>query len=134
MDQSGALISAVRVDVKNTDTGAERNAFTDNSGYYRVTSLPAGQYEIRAAKQGFKEAVREGVHLAVGQDAAVNLTLGVGDLNQQVTVNADATLVDVSTTNISGVVAEQQVKDLPLNGRSFDQLHHFESGRSQFHL
>ncbi len=121
-DQSGALISGAHVDVRNADTGAERGALTDSAGRYRVTSLPAGQYEIRAAKQGFKEAVREGVHLAVGQNAAVNLTLGVGELNQQVTVSADASLVDVSTANVSGLVAEQQVKDLPLNGRSFDLL------------
>src|SRR5579864_5961536 len=121
-DQSSALISGARVDVKNVDTGAVRSTVTVSSGQYRVTSLPPGQYEIRANKSGFKEAVRQGIHLAVGQDADIKLTLGVGELNQQVTVNADAAPVEVSTRDISGLVADQQVKDLPLNGRSYDQL------------
>ena len=121
-DQSGALVSDVRVDVKSVDTGAGRNVVTDSSGHYQVPSLAAGQYEIRAEKQGFQAGVRQGINLAVGQDATVNLTLAVGELSQQVMVHADAALVDISTTNISGVVAEQQVKDLPLNGRSFDEL------------
>lgn len=121
-DPSGALVSDVRVDVKDVDTGVERNAITDSSGRYRVTSLAAGQYEVRAEKQGFQAGIRQGINLAVGQDAAVDLTLAVGQLTQQVTVTADAALVDVSTTNISGLVAEQQVKDLPLNGRSYDEL------------
>ena len=121
-DQSGSLVSGAGVTLKNVDTGAVRNATTDGFGHYRFNSLPPGKYEVRATKRGFKEAVREGIHLAVGQDAAIDLTLGVGEISEQVAVNADAAPVDVTTTDISGVAGEQQVKDLPLNGRSFDQL------------
>jgi len=121
-DQSGALVADVRVEVINSDSGAVRNTVTDSAGRFRVPSLAAGQYEIRAGKSGFRDTVRKGIHLAVAKDATINLTLGVGDLNQQVTVNADAAPVDVSASDSSGLVADKQVKDLPLNGRSYDEL------------
>jgi hypothetical protein len=73
-------------------------------------------------KPQFTDAVRRGVHLAVGQSAIVDLELKVGASSEQVTVSADAPLVNVATANASGLVSERQVKDLPLNGRSFDQL------------
>ena len=66
--------------------------------------------------------LRTGVSLAVGQAATVDLKLNVGQSNQVVTVNADAPLVDVATADISGLVGEQQIRDLPLNGRSYDEL------------
>ncbi|HYL39489.1 MAG TPA: carboxypeptidase regulatory-like domain-containing protein, partial [Bryobacteraceae bacterium] len=122
VDQSGAAISGASVSVKSVDTGAVRSALTDNSGVYRMISLPVGEYQIRAAKAGFAGTIREGLHLAVGQGARVDLTLVVGELNQAVTVSADAAPVGVSSTDISGLVGERQVKDLPLNGRSYDEL------------
>jgi hypothetical protein len=121
-DPTGAAVSAATVTVKNTDTGAIRSATTDAEGTYRVIFLPVGPYEIRAKKMGFKEAVRTGVHLAVGQDATVDMSLAVGDVSEQVTVNADASVVSATTTDVSGLVGEQQVKELPLNGRSYDEL------------
>ncbi len=121
-DQSGAIVSAAALTAKNIDTGAVRNTITDSAGRYRLFSLPVGRYEIRVRKQGFNEEVRTGVHLVVGQEATVDFRLGVGEINQQVTVNADAPIVGVTTTDVSGLVGEQQVKDLPLNGRSYDEL------------
>jgi hypothetical protein len=121
-DQSGAVVSGATVTVKSVDTGAVRTASTDDSGLYRVFSLPVGEYEIRAQKPGFTDAVRTGVHLVVGQSATVDLGLRVGGASQEVTVNADAPLVGVVTRDISGLVGEQQIKDLPLNGRSYDEL------------
>ena len=66
--------------------------------------------------------MRTGVHLVVGQSATVDMGLRVGEASQQVTVQGDASLVGVTTADISGLVGEQQVKDLPLNGRSYDEL------------
>lgn len=108
--------------VKNVDTGLERNTQTDASGRYQVLSLPVGDYQIAVDKPGFAKAIRKGVHLVVGQDAAVNIKLGLGNVQQEVTVNADASAVSLTTADISGLVRDQQVKDLPLNGRSFDRL------------
>jgi len=121
-DSSGAVLSAAAVTAKNVDTGAVRNAVTNGEGLYQLFSLPPGEYEIRARKPGFKEEIRSGVHLSVGQKADVDLSLGVGEISQQVTVNADAPVVNVATTDISGLVGGQQIRDLPLNGRSFDEL------------
>ncbi len=121
-DQSGAVISNARVTVKNVDIGAVRGAGTDAKGHYQFFALPVGQYEIRGAKTGFTEEIRTGVHLVVGQSATVDLNLRVGESSEQVTVNGDAPLVDVTTANILGLVGEQQIKNLPLNGRSYDEL------------
>jgi hypothetical protein len=71
---------------------------------------------------GFKSARRTGINLEVGEDAVVNLRLEVGDLAQQVTVSADTAIVNTTTAQSSGVVDEREIKDLPLNGRSFDDL------------
>ena len=121
-DPSGAAAPSVAVTVKNLETGAVRTTATDESGRYQVFSLPIGQYEIRVTKQGFAEQVRTGIRLVVGQDASVNIALGVGEMSQRVEVKADAPLVSVTTKDTSGLVGEQQVKSLPLNGRSYDLL------------
>ena len=121
-DQSGASVSAANVTATNADTGITRSGITDSAGRYHLFALPVGEYEIRASKSGFAEQVRTGIHLVVGQEAAVDMTLSVGQLSQRVAVRGDAPLVAVTTQDISGLVGEQQVRDLPLNGRSFDLL------------
>jgi len=121
-DPSGGLVSAAMVTAKNVDTGAARSTPTDAEGRYQFLSLPVGEYEIRGAKAGFTEEVRQGVHLAVGQRATVDLSLRVGESSQQVVVNGDAPLVGMTTADASGLVGQREVKDLPLNGRSYDEL------------
>jgi hypothetical protein len=121
-DQSGALVTSANVTAKNTDTGAVRSVLTDSTGQYHLAALPPGHYEVRVHRSGFAEEIRTGIDLAVGQDAQVDLTLRLGTPSERVTVNAGAPLVSVGATDISGLVGERQVKDLPLNGRSFDEL------------
>ncbi|HEY1948225.1 MAG TPA: carboxypeptidase regulatory-like domain-containing protein [Bryobacteraceae bacterium] len=121
-DQSGAVVSAAAVSAKDIDTGAIRTTVTDGAGRYRLPALAVGQYELRAQKAGFSEEVRTGIRLVVGQEAVVDLGLRVGDASQQITVNADAPVVNLTTTDISGLVGQQQPQDLPLNGRSYDEL------------
>ena len=95
---------------------------TDEDGNYRVLSLSVGKQEVKAEAPGFKAGVRTGINLAVGQEAVINLRLELGELVQQVTVTADAPLVNATTASAAGLVDEREVKDLPLNGRSFDNL------------
>jgi Carboxypeptidase regulatory-like domain len=121
-DPSGAAVAGATVHARNIDTGAVREVVADGEGRYVLAALAVGNYEIRASKQGFKEEVRSGIHLVVGEDATVDLTLQLGEVNEEVTVSGDAPMVSVTTNDISGLVGEQQVKDLPLNGRSFDLL------------
>jgi len=121
-DTSGAVIPGVAVTVKNLETGAIHAVTTDDRGYYRALSLPVGRYEVTAEKAGFKREVRTGINLVVGQEAVLNLSLEAGEVQQAVTVTAEAPIVNTTTETTSGLVGEQEVKDLPLNGRSFDNL------------
>jgi len=121
-DPAGAVVSGATVTATNLETQAVRNTVTDEAGRYSILSLAVGVYEVRILKQGFQEGVRGGIHLAVGQEASVDFALRIGQVAEQVKVNADAPVVSVTYADISGLVAEQQVKDLPLNGRSYDEL------------
>ncbi len=121
-DPTGAGVSGATVTVKSLETGATRVTTTDSAGHYTILSLPLGPQQVKAEKTGFKSVVRTGIDLVVGQEAVVNLQLSVGELAQQVTVAAETPLVNTTTSQDSGVVGEQQIKGLPLNGRSFDNL------------
>src|SRR5712691_1074143 len=121
-DPSGATVPRATVTVTSLETGAGRTVATDAAGTYRVLSLPVGQYEVKAEAAGFKAALQTGITLAVGQEAVVTLKLPVGAVQEQVTVTEQAALVNTTTASVSGLVGERQVKDLPLNGRSFDNL------------
>jgi hypothetical protein len=121
-DQSGAAVVGAKVSATSLDTGLSRTSSTDQSGRYRFFALPVGLYAIRASKEGFAEGIRSGIRLAVGQDANADLSLRVGQVSQEVRVDEDAPFVNVTTQDISGLVGERQVKDLPLNGRSYDLL------------
>jgi hypothetical protein len=121
-DASGAAVSAATVTAKDVETSAIRDTKTDAAGRYELLELAVGGYEVTVAKDGFQTIVRGGIHLVVGQEASVDFTLQVGEVRQQVTVTEEVSPVNPTTTDISGLVGEQQVKDLPLNGRSYDLL------------
>ncbi|HEV1994911.1 MAG TPA: carboxypeptidase-like regulatory domain-containing protein [Candidatus Acidoferrum sp.] len=121
-DLTGGALAGVSVTVKNLETGAARIITADEAGRYIASSLEVGLYEVRVEKAGFSPEVRTGITLAVGQQAEVDLTLRVGQVQDTVVVTEDSAIVSVTTRDISGLVGERQVKDLPLNGRSYDQL------------
>jgi len=121
-DATGTGVDGAAITVKTVETGAVRTGTTDAAGNYIVLSLPLGAQEVKVEKTGFKSALRTGINLTVGEDAVVNLRLEVGDLAQQVTVSEESPLVNTTTSPTAGVVGEREVKDLPLNGRSFDNL------------
>jgi hypothetical protein len=121
-DASGSPVGGATVTVKSLETGATRVVATDEAGSFRVLALPVGPQEVKVEKSGFKSVVRTGISLAVGQEATVNVRLEVGPFVQQVTVSEEIPLVNTTTAPVSGVVGERQLKDLPLNGRSFDNL------------
>ena len=133
-DQSGAAIQSATVTARNVDTGIVRTTTSDDQGVYEIFSLPLGPYEMRANKSGFSEVLRTGVRLVVGEDAKINFNLTVGPVTSQVKIVEPAPMVSVTTTDISGLVGEQQVKDLPLNGRSFDLLMPLNPGVVNFTL
>ena len=121
-DESGSGVPGVAVSVKNIETGAERKLVTDDNGRYSAPSISVGRYQVAATKEGFTSQRKTGIDLVVGQALEVDLTLPVGELKQVVTVEEAPQAVSLSTQQTSGLVGERQVKDLPLNGRSYDQL------------
>jgi hypothetical protein len=121
-DASGAPVAGATLTSKNVENGAERTTVSDSNGRYALLALAVGEYQLSAQKHGFQERVREGIHLVVGQEAHVDLRLEVGELRQSVAVTEEAPMVSTSTRDISGLVGERQVKELPLNGRSYDLL------------
>jgi hypothetical protein len=121
-DATGALIPGVTVIVKHVESGLTRNAISNENGGYNVQFLPVGPYELTTDMPGFKQEVRRGINLVVAQEAVINLTLEVGAAAERITVTEEAPLVNTTLNSTSGLINEQQIKDLPLNGRSFDQL------------
>ena len=121
-DQTGAAIPTATVTARNVETGISRSALTDRSGRYELFELPIGRYEVHAIKAGFAKEMRKGISLVVGQNATADLTLQVGEVKQQVTVSENVPVVNTSTQDISGLVGEPQIRNLPLNGRSYDLL------------
>ena len=121
-DTSGGAVAGATVTVKSLETGATRILTTDDAGNFSALVLPLGPQQVKVEKVGFKSVVRTGVNLQVGQQATVNVRLAVGELVQQVTVSEAAPLVNTTTSPVSGMVGKRELKDLPLNGRSFDNL------------
>ena len=121
-DTTGAVIPGVTVTAKHTESGLTRTVTTNENGDYRMPSLPVGAYEVMAELPGFRPLVRSGIGLAVAQEVLLNLTLEVGSTAEQVTVTGEAPLVNATLASTSGLVNGEQLKDLPLNGRSFHEL------------
>ena len=126
-DSGGGLPQAVVI-IRNRETGATRKLLTDDNGRYAAPSLAIGSYEVEAAKPGFASQVKRGLNLVVGQSATVDLVLPVGELKQVMVVEESPAPVSLSTQQTSGLVNERQVKELPLNGRSFDELMTLNAG------
>jgi hypothetical protein len=121
-DSSGGAVPGAAIRIKNLETGARRNLVTDEAGRYEAASLPVGRYEVRAEKTGFRSEEKTGFPLVLGQRETVDFVLQVGDVRQTVQVESSPTLVTVTMDDVSGLIGERQVKELPLNGRSYDQL------------
>src|SRR5215467_2476699 len=121
-DPSGAVIPGVSVTVKNLDTGIARTVTTDEGGRYTVPNLSSGNYEVEGQLAGFQTEVRTGIALSVGREAVVNIALKVGQVSDKVTITEEAPLVESTTAAMSSLVDERTIRDLPLNGRSWDNL------------
>ena len=121
-DSSGAALPRAQVLVLNVGTGATRELTTDEGGRYRVPILPPGDYEIHVTATGFRTLVRRGIQLNIGQTLAVDLSLEVGGVEAEVSVTAEAPRINLANGSVSGLIDDKQIRDLPLNGRSFQQL------------
>ncbi|MBI4484639.1 MAG: carboxypeptidase regulatory-like domain-containing protein, partial [Acidobacteria bacterium] len=127
-DAAASVVPGATVTATNTDTGLSRTTFTRGDGSYQLPALPVGRYEVRAALDGFRTAVRSGVTLAVTQEAVVNFTLEVGQLSETVSVTAEAPLVNTTSASLGALVDARAVAELPLNGRNYIDLTFLQVG------
>src|SRR5438132_6041815 len=121
-DATGAVLPGASVNVKNSGTDATVGAVSDERGRYLVPVLQPGEYEIQGSLPGFRSVSRRGLRLAVGQNAVVDVKLDVGQVANNVEVVADANPINLTSAALSGLVNDKEIRDLPLNGRSFQQL------------
>ena len=121
-DASGAAVPGAGVTVTQTDTGLARTAETDSNGFYLLPSLPTGPYRLEVKKDGFSTYVQSGIVLQVATAPTIDPILKVGVVSESVQVEAAATMVETHSTGVGQVVNQQQVLELPLNGRQLTQL------------
>jgi hypothetical protein len=128
-DAQGAIVQNATVTVRSVATNASRTANTDADGQYRVLQLQPGVYEVKATAQGFKQSVLGNIQVQVGQTAAVDLSLQVGDVGEVVNVTPESEVqIERSDNSVSGVVNTLQIESLPLNGRNFLDLAQLQPG------
>lgn len=121
-DPSGAGIPAATVTIKNTATSATQTAMTDVQGRYALEDLPIGPYDLTVSKTGFQNAVRSGLTLTVGAAPVLDFQMKVGQATETVNVTAEAAQVETTTAAVSSLVNQTQMRELPLNGRDWEQL------------
>jgi hypothetical protein len=121
-DNQGARLSSTKIIVTNTETGVVTTSATNSDGAYTVSNLAIGSYQVEAQRDGFKSSIRGPFVLTVGQEASVRFALTVGQVSETVQVSAEVSTVDTNTSSVGWLVGENQVRDLPLNGRNLVQL------------
>ena len=121
-DPAGAPVPGATVTVTETRTNLQRVVVSTSDGVYTVPSLPPGEYRLDLELSGFRRVRHEGIRLATGETARIDFDLAVGTVQEQVTVIGDAPVVREATASLGTVVENQQVVQLPLNGRMFIML------------
>ena len=122
-DTSGAAVVGATVTVQNVNTGVERATETTGDGSYLVPELPTGTYKMTIEKSGFQRSVTTDVKVDVAGEKRIDVTLKPGEMNQQVVVSGDILpQVDATTNTLGGVLTQDNVKDLPINGRDYTKL------------
>ena len=121
-DASGGAVAGAEVRLIETDTGAVRVATSGSDGSYTLPDLSVGTYRLEITKSGFNKYVQTGIVLQVGVNPTIDVSLKVGAMTQEVTVEAQTVTVDTQSTGVGEVIAPQGVQDLPLNGRQLTDL------------
>jgi hypothetical protein len=127
-DMKGDVIPDTNIAATNLDNGVTRETTTDREGRYRLSKLTPGRYEIAIQHEGFRLYVQRGIDLTVGREAVIDVMLNVGDVQEKLTVEADASQVESTTSAVGYLVSRKQVESLPLNGRDVLQLATLQSG------
>src|SRR5579864_8481535 len=121
-DASGAAVPDAMVQLRNINTGVTQTTTSNGQGRFVVPDLAVGEYEVQASKTGFSTVVRRGITLTVGAQSVVDFSLPVGQQSQTVTVEGQASTVETTNATVGQLTDQKQMRDLPLNGRNFEQL------------
>src|SRR5437868_6049094 len=130
-DQSGAVLPGVEVTATQTETGIARTAVTNETGSYVLANLALGPYKVEAALSGFRTFVQTGIVLQVNSSPVVNPVLQVGQVTEQIEVQANAAQVETRSTAVGEVIESQRILELPLPARNVTSLITLTAGSSQ---
>ena len=122
-DQSGAVLPGVQFSATQIQTGFVRNAVTNETGLYILPTLPIGPYKLEASLPGFRTYVQTGIILEVNSRSVINVALDVGQVTEQVEVQANAAMVETRNVGVGQLVENARILELPLNGRQVTDLH-----------
>jgi hypothetical protein len=121
-DPSGGSVAGAKVEATDIGTNAVHSTVTDTAGRYTLPALAVGTYNVQASSAGFKTVVHSNIVLVVGGSVVVDFSLPIGQITQTVNVESDVSRVETTTSEVSTLISPQQMRDLPLNGRNFEQL------------
>src|SRR5262245_43988973 len=116
-DATGAVLPGAEVTATQTDTGISRMTITNETGYYVLPNLPLGPYRLEAGLPGFRTFVQTGIVLQVGANPTINISLQVGQVAEQIEVQANAGLVETSSLTSGRVMEAASTLELPVSGR-----------------
>jgi hypothetical protein len=122
MDSTGGVLPGVMLTITHQSSGQIRQLTTDTNGNYDAPALPVGEYLIKAELPNFKTQIRQGVVLQVGRQSRVDLVLEVGTVNEAVTIEESPPPLQTTNAEVSEVIDNQRITELPLNGRQFVDL------------
>src|ERR1051326_7337200 len=118
-DSSGANIPGATITITDVDRGTTRALISDEAGQYAATGLTAGTYKVHAELAGFAPIERTNVRVEVGNNTRVDLTLIPGGQAETITITDEVAAVNTTTATLGGIVSNQEIQSLPLNGRNF---------------
>src|SRR5580700_1639996 len=127
-DPYGGAVSDAKVSIENLETGLQKVTQTGSRGTFSFTALPVGRYQIAVEKQGFTKYVQSGIILVLDETANVPIQLNVGNLSQEVTVSADAELLNTQSGTVGQLIDQRRIVDLPLDGRQPQNLLFLSAG------
>jgi outer membrane receptor for ferrienterochelin and colicin len=121
-DKQGLAVAGAQVHATSAALAVERSVTTDADGNYRVTALPPGFYEIKAAKDGFQSEVFKNLEVTLNRTLVFDITMQIGSLNQTVVVDSAVPLLEPTISSTGSTITTQQIEDMPINGRNYLDL------------